>query len=125
MAVRETVFLSSVTMGMQPYRDAVYRAIEGLDGYQCVRMEDFGARNTNSDEVCRAHVSECTLFVGILGHEYGSIHELSGQSYTEREYETAVNFGKRPLITSTAPDPTCIGRNAAGGTCNHLQSQHS
>lgn len=26
---------------------------------------------------------------------------------------------------STAPDPTCIGRNAAGGTCNHLMSEHS
>ena len=26
---------------------------------------------------------------------------------------------------STAPDPTCVGRNAAGGTCNHLMSEHS
>jgi len=26
---------------------------------------------------------------------------------------------------STAPDPTCIGRNAAGGTCNHLMSEHN
>lgn len=25
---------------------------------------------------------------------------------------------------STALDATCIGRNAAGGTCNHLKSQH-
>ena len=26
---------------------------------------------------------------------------------------------------STAPDPTCIGINAAGGTSNHLMSEHS
>jgi hypothetical protein len=28
-------------------------------------------------------------------------------------------------LGSTAPDPTCIGVNAAGGTCDHLMSQHS
>ena len=42
-AVR-TVFLSSVALSLEGYRNAVYRAIERLDGYHCVRMEDFGAR---------------------------------------------------------------------------------
>jgi hypothetical protein len=32
-------------------------------------------------------------------------------------------FVKAP--SSTSPDPTCVGLNAAGGTCNHLMSQHN
>src|SRR5258708_31697552 len=89
-----TVFLSSVTKGIQHYRDAVYRAIEGLDGYHCVRMEDFGARPSDSDYVCRAKVAECDIFVGILSHEYGSCPPGSDKSYTEREYDTATAAGK-------------------------------
>jgi hypothetical protein len=27
-------------------------------------------------------------------------------------------------LGSTAEDPTCVGANAAGGSCNHLKSEH-
>ena len=84
------VFLSSTARDLAEYRDAAYKAIEGLDGYHCVRMEDFGARDWNADEFCRARVAECDLFVGIVGHLYGSCPDGSDQSYTEREYEAAV-----------------------------------
>jgi hypothetical protein len=99
----ETVFLSSATQGLEAYRDAVYKAIEGLDGYHCLRMEDFGSRDTGSDEFCRAVVADCSIFVGILGHQYGTIHAASGKSYTEREFEAAVQSGKR-LLMFLAPE---------------------
>jgi hypothetical protein len=93
----ETVFLSSVTQGMEPYREAVYHAIEGLDGYHSVRMEDFGARSTASEDFCRNSVARCTLFVGILGHQYGSV-ATCGVSYSEMEYDVAVETGIKRLM---------------------------
>ena len=66
------VFLSSTTRDLESYRDAIYKAIVGLDGYHCMRMEDFGARDARPDELCRSNVGECDIFVGIIGHQYGS-----------------------------------------------------
>jgi hypothetical protein len=86
----KTVFLSSTTRDLTQYRDAAYKAIEGLDGYHCVRMEDFGARDWAADDFCRAKVAECDLFVGVVGHLYGSCAEGSEQSYTEQEYAAAI-----------------------------------
>ena len=72
MAKLKTVFLSSTAKDLHDYREAAYRAISALDGYHCIRMEDFGARDAASDDFCRQKVAECDVFVGILGHCYGS-----------------------------------------------------
>jgi len=39
MSIRR-VFLSSTAKDLATHREAVYRAIEGLDGYHCERMEE-------------------------------------------------------------------------------------
>ncbi len=98
-----TVFLSSTARDLQEYREAAYHAIEGLDGYHCVRMEDFGARDQEADEFCTAKVAECDLFVGIVGHLYGSCPKGSETSYTEREYNTATDASK-PRLIFVAPE---------------------
>jgi tetratricopeptide (TPR) repeat protein len=105
----KTVFLSSTSKDLAPYRDAAYQAIEGLDGYHCVRMEDFGARTLESDDFCREKVRECDLFIGIVGLLYGSEHE-SGKSFTEREYEAAVQTNK-PRLIFVAPDDFPVAFN--------------
>ncbi|MBC7233295.1 MAG: SUMF1/EgtB/PvdO family nonheme iron enzyme [Chloroflexi bacterium] len=97
-------FLSSTFKDLASYRDAVYRAIEQMDGWHCVRAEDFGARDWEADEFCRQKVAECDLFIGILGLLYGSIHQPSGLSYTEREYEAAVAASKPRLMFLTPED---------------------
>ena len=102
--VTETVFLSSASSDLGECREAAYRAIEGLDGYHCVRMEDFGARDAMPDEFCRQKVTECDLFVGLLGHCYGSTPAGSDKSYTQQEYEAAVAEGKPRLMFLTADD---------------------
>ena len=38
-------FLSSTGRDLTEHREAAYHAIEGLDGWHCVRMEDSGAAN--------------------------------------------------------------------------------
>ncbi len=84
------VFLSSTFRDLHQYRDAADSVLRLLDGYHCIRMEDFGARDREADEFCRQKVAECGLYVGILGPNYGSIHEPSGKSYTEREFDMAI-----------------------------------
>jgi hypothetical protein len=66
------VFVSSVAVGLEPYCDAVHEAINCLDGYKSIRMEDFGAKNDAPLSVCLAKLYECEIFVGIVGHRYGS-----------------------------------------------------
>jgi tetratricopeptide (TPR) repeat protein len=99
----KTVFLSSTAGDLEEYREAVYHAIPVLDGWKCVRMEDFGARDWEADEFCRAKVKECDVMVGIVGHCHGSCPPRSDQSYTEREYEAAV-AANVPRLMFFAPE---------------------
>jgi hypothetical protein len=93
-----TVFLSSTARDLADYREAARAAIEGLDGYSCIRMETFGARAWSAAEFCRTKVGECDLFIGILGHLHGSGPPGSEKSYTELEYEAAVDYEKTYLM---------------------------
>ena len=99
-----TVFLSSVARGLEPYREAVYNAINGLDGYKCVRMEDFGARDTTPHSICVTKVRESDIFVGIVGPRYGSISPETGKSFSESEYDEAVASGKSILMFQAAEE---------------------
>ena len=98
-----TVFLSSTTKDLAQCREAAYRAITGLDGYHCVRMEDFGSWDKAPDDFCRSKVAKCDLFVCIAGPLYGS-RSPSGRSYTEREFEAAIEHGKTCMVFMTAED---------------------
>ncbi|MCJ7510051.1 MAG: DUF4062 domain-containing protein [Dehalococcoidia bacterium] len=99
----KTVFLSSTAKDLAEYREAAYHAIQRLDGWQCVWMEDFGARDWEVDEFCRAEVAKCDLLVGILGHLHGSCPPGSDQSFTEREYDAAV-AGNLPRLMFMAAE---------------------
>ena len=96
------VFLSSTARDLSEHRKAIIAAIRRLDGYQCVCMEDFGARDWQADDFCRAKVAECHVFVGVLGHLYGSCPKGSQLSFTEREYDKAVETAKPRLMFLTA-----------------------
>ena len=93
-----TVFLSSTSHDLKDHRAKVIDALQGLDAWSVVDMEHFGARDAEPDEFCRRMAEECDVFVGIIGHCYGSIHEGSGKSYTEREYDVALEVEKPRLI---------------------------
>src|ERR1035438_3566392 len=84
-----TAFLSSTGADLTEYREQAYQAINRLDGWKCVRMEDFGARHWDVDSFCKKKVAECDLFIGIIGHRFGSHPKGSKQSYTQREYAAA------------------------------------
>jgi formylglycine-generating enzyme required for sulfatase activity len=102
-AVRK-VFLSSTARDLGEHREAVYRAISGLDGFQCIRMEDFGARDREADPFCRERVKECGIFLGLAGHLYGSSPTGSQTSFTEGEHEAAVEAGINRLLFLASDD---------------------
>jgi len=98
------VFLSSTARDLGPHREAVFAAIRGLDGFQCVRMEDFGARAWEADAFCRERVAESDIFLGLVGHLYGSSPEGSEISFTEREHDAAFAAGVPRLLFLASDD---------------------
>lgn len=99
----KTAFLSSTAKDLAEHREAVYRGIQRMDGWKCIRMEDFGARDDTPDEFCRGQAAACDVFVGLVGHLYGSSPPGSDESFTVREYNAAGEAG-RPRLIFVAPD---------------------
>src|ERR1035441_7698746 len=108
--VSKTAFLSSTGADLRLYRDAAFLAIQKLDGWKCIRMEDFGARDRDVDSFCRARAEECDLFVGIIGHRFGEGPKGSKESYTQREYRTA-RAARKPILLFLAPNEFPIPAN--------------
>ena len=98
------VFLSSTVHDLVEYRDAVFEAIHRMDNWKCVRMEDFGSRDSDPDMYCRRALSQCEVAVFIVGHRYGTCPTGSEKSFTEHEYEEAVSFNLPRLVFLTPDD---------------------
>ncbi|MBL8174443.1 MAG: DUF4062 domain-containing protein [Bryobacterales bacterium] len=98
------VFLSSTFLGLEDVRKAAFEAINALSGYHCVRMEDFGASANPPIEVCLAELRTCEIYVGILGHLYGSCPPGETRSYTELEFQEASRIGMPQLLFLTSED---------------------
>jgi hypothetical protein len=116
MAHFTSVFLSSTAKDLQPWRDAVADAIRKMPGFHCERMENFGAADAEPIEVCRRRVAECDVFVGLVGHLYGSRPEGSELSFTQMEYEAAKEASK-PRLVFVADDsylPAGLGQEPEG-----------
>src|ERR1019366_3482511 len=108
--VSKTAFLSSTGADLRAYREAAFLAIQKLDGWKCIRMEDFGVRDWDVDSFCRARAEECDLFVGIIGHRFGDGPKASKESYTQREYRAA-RKAKKPILLYLAPNEFPIPAN--------------
>ena len=106
----KTAFLSSTGADLRAYREAAFLAIQKLDGWKCIRMEDFGARAWDVDSFCRAKAKESDLFVGVVGHRFGDGPKGSKESYTQREYRAAKAV-KKPILLYLAPDEFLIPAN--------------
>lgn len=91
------VFISSTYEDLIPYREEVQRVIVRLE--QIVKgMEYFGSSPEKPLDRCLNQVRESKVFIGIIGMRYGSLEESSGLSYSELEYEEAVNANIPILI---------------------------
>ena len=78
-----------------------------MDNWKCVRMEDFGSRDSAPDTYCRDAIAKCEVAVFIVGHRYGSCPADSKQSFTEHEYDAALD-SDRPRLVFLAPDDFAV-----------------
>jgi uncharacterized protein DUF4062/iSTAND domain-containing protein len=104
---KRQVFISSTAKDLAEFRTSTITQVERLDGWKCVNMERFGARAGPTVDACKELVQSCDLFLGIVGHLYGSCPRESSTSYTEHEYEAAVTKGI-PRLMFIAQDSVAV-----------------
>ena len=77
------VFISSVMKGMEPYRDAVTRAIEDMS-MVALRFEAFPASSANPEKIAREEVKNADIFVQLVGEHMSEA--------VEKEYNAALEY---------------------------------
>ncbi len=95
------IFISSVQKEFagerRVIRDYVRRDALLHQFFDVFLFEDLPASDRRTDDVYLEEVGRCSIYMGILGNEYGST-DLTGLSPTEREFDHATACGKTRLI---------------------------
>lgn len=94
---RKTVFISSTFIDLKEERKKVWDCLEKFD-VAVKGMEQFGARKSTPLATCLSEVEQSDIYVGIIGMRYGSEDANSGKSYSQLEYEKAIEKNKEILI---------------------------
>lgn len=105
---RLQVFVSSTFSDLREERQAAVEAILAA-GHIPAGMELFAAGDESQMEVIKQWIDESDVYLLILGGRYGSIDSKSGKSYTQLEYEYALNKGK-PLFACVIKDAALDAR---------------
>jgi len=108
------VFVSSTYQDLIPERQAAIEAIL-KSGNIPAGMELFTAGDKSQWEVIQRWISDSDIYMIILGGRYGSIEPNSGLSYTEMEYDFAVNSGK-PYFAVVIDEDALEGKVKAFGS---------
>lgn len=98
----ERVFISSVMATLENERASVAAAISEL-GAEPIWFEAFGGRDADPEAAYLAEVRSSTIYVGILGANYGRIL-LSRFSATHEEYREAERRGLRISVWTVADE---------------------
>src|SRR6476646_5668112 len=93
---RLQVFVSSTFSDLREERQAAVEAILSA-GHIPAGMELFAAGDESQMEVIKQWIDESDVYLLILAARYGSIEPKTGKSYTQLEYEYALDQGK-PLF---------------------------
>lgn len=86
------VFVSSTFVDLKEERQEAVQAILNSDHIPA-GMELFKASNESQLETVKKWIKESDIYMLILGRRYGSIEQYSGLSYTEVEYDYAIEQG--------------------------------
>jgi replicative DNA helicase len=87
------VFVSSTYLDLIKERQAAVEAIL-TSGHIPAGMELFSAGDKSQMDVIKRWINESDVYLLLLGGRYGSIEPESGKSYTQLEYEYAIEKGK-------------------------------
>jgi nucleoside 2-deoxyribosyltransferase len=106
MDKRYQVFVSSTFTDLQEERKEVIQALLEMD---CIPagMELFPAANDDQWTLIKKVIDDCDYYIVIVAGRYGSLHPTSEISYTEMEYNYAIEQGK-PVIGLLHKSPNAI-----------------
>ena len=119
------VFLSSTSKDLSDYRQKVAAAINDLADFECIQMETWGAVNARPADYDAAKVAECDLFVLLLGAIYGECKPGTEKSFTELEYDQAVELDKPRIAFSASDDcqfPRSVTKSRPAGDSERLEA---
>ena len=111
---RLQVFISSTYLDLKEDRQAAVMAVL-KSGHIPAGMELFTAGNESQLEIIQRWIEESDIYMLILAGRYGSIHEKSGKSYTELEYDYAVSL-KKPIFACVIRPEALEARVRVHGT---------
>lgn len=103
MEKRYQVFISSTYQDLQGARQEVSQALLRADCFPA-GMELFPAADEEQFEFIKTVIDQSDYYIIISAGRYGSIHPETGLSYTEMEYDYAVEIGK-PVIRLLHKNP--------------------
>ncbi|MCL2602841.1 MAG: DUF4062 domain-containing protein [Defluviitaleaceae bacterium] len=97
MNKKYTVFISSTYKDLVKERQKVIDVVLQSDCVP-VGMEYFNAADDEQFEIIKRLIDDCDYYILIIGGRYGSLHPDTGISYTEMEYDYAVEQGIPVLV---------------------------
>jgi len=107
------VFVSSTYADLMPERQASVSAILKA-GHIPAGMELFTAGDRSQMETIKQWIDESDVYMLILGGRYGSVEPSSAVSYTELEYDYAIQQ-KKPLFAVVVTEGSLESRVKTGG----------
>jgi hypothetical protein len=102
------VFVSSTFRNLAEHREVLRLALES-SGYEFRGMEHFAADDRAPLDVALAAMTDCDIYVVIIGDLYGSTPPERVRSYTELEYIRARALGL-PTIALLLADDAQVNR---------------
>ncbi|WP_078290921.1 DUF4062 domain-containing protein [Mycobacterium sp. D16R24] len=106
MKKRYQVFVSSTYKDLTEERATVIQMILNLNHFPA-GMEMFPAANEDQWRLIQRVIDESDYYVVVVGGRYGAVDEVSGVSYTEREYDYAISTGT-PVLGFLHKEPETI-----------------
>jgi hypothetical protein len=103
---RYQVFVSSTFLDLKDEREAVVSALLQMDAFPA-GMELFPAADDDAWTLIKHVIDESDYYLLVVGGKYGSIEPETELSYTEKEYDYAVEKGK-PVMAFLHGDPDKI-----------------
>lgn len=103
MPIRYQIFISSTYLDLQQERQEVIQALLEAD-YIPSGMELFNASNDAQFEYIKKVIDDCDYYVLIIGGRYGSLNPRTGKSFTEQEYDYALERGI-PILAFIHKEP--------------------
>lgn len=94
---KRTVFISSTYEDLIPHRRMVWELL-GNYNVNIRGMERFGARKETPLDTCIAEVEQSDIYIGLISYKLGSIEKKSSKSFTQLEYEKALELNRDIFI---------------------------